>query len=587
MAIYYWRNEEAKEAAHMRDQNHWFCYLSELLTRLGVTGEPIGEALNGDRILGEDDVLFLDSGELPEELLPILTQGVDRGLTLIGFATRGVDRLFGIRSTDRVIPQPEGPFSQTGYFQLVGEGREWLPPPERDAALPVFAEVVTATARDSRIGGVVVCGGEEWPAFFQCGQAVYFAFDVTQTLWVGTQGKPVLGGSEQFPVGRVPDGRAVSLDYDTRTAFGDDYMLLFQSILAGKGYPMLHRLPPLPDGTIPDLLLYYGGDDDATDAVSVDLRASDIMAELGLPYHLNLMQGPDGEFLLSTEQFEQMEARGQTLALHYDLTAGLDAFSQENFGVQIKRYRHTYGQTPVVNVGHCLVNRGWAEHARYQAAYGIRGDNSRLAEIDPADINAFNLYGFGFGTAFPFFVYEDGAHGNVRLPFVDLPITYYEPRIGEAYPTGRAQLHACLDSAVYFGRTINLFLHPHYLAGYEGYDSRMTQEALRDMLSYCACKGYRPYHCTPDDVCLWWHDRAASQLSAPQWRDGDMTFTLQVQGARGVIVKLPVGRIGRGDRVLLDGQNACATEREIDGRLWRLLPVRGEGSHRITVRAAE
>jgi len=83
----------------------------------------------------------------------------------------------------------------------------------------------------------------------------------------------------------------------------------------------------MPDGGIPDALFHYGGDDEGDP--DNQLAAADIMKELGLSYHVNIMPHPDGQFALSiTNKYIRWGASpraAQTLALGAKVRALLDA----------------------------------------------------------------------------------------------------------------------------------------------------------------------------------------------------------------------------------------------------------------------
>lgn len=559
MAVYYLFDDRRRAEANASGRNYWFCYITELLCRLGVSAAALRSA---DMRFKPGDVMFVGPGELSETDKAALS-GTD-GLILFGFSSENADVLFGIESTG-VVEQPD-PFSITGMFRMAQSG--YLPVPAYDSALPVVSHIRTVLPRGADILAYI---GEN-PGLLRCGSAYYFTFDLTQTLWTCSAGKPVTEGRNGFSIGRVPDSRIVPPDYDTRIAFCDWYLYIIQTILAGAGYPMLHRLPPSDDGSVPDLLLYFGGDDDATDG-AMNLEASRVMHERGLPYHINLMPGANCNFVTTREEFDIIRSRGHELAFHYDFAyrQGKEQFTAEGFAAQIKLFRDAFGTLPVCNVGHCLTHHGWAERCRYQAALGIKGDNSRFGEVDPADVNAFGLYGFAFGTAFPFFAYDDFEHGNVRLDIAELVINYYEPRLRENDFDALRQIRLCIDDAARFGRTINFFLHPHYITGTYG-SAGPVLAAVDEALSHAAKRGYSVCTYGPDRLCLWWHSRAASSVTGKGGR-----FT--VDAAAPVIIRIPASGAGS---VTVNGTKAGFAKKKIDGLDWLLLPV-GEGISEVNV----
>ncbi|MDD4774123.1 MAG: hypothetical protein PHZ09_11085 [Eubacteriales bacterium] len=553
MAVYYLFDDTKRKDANEECRNYWYCYITELLDRLGVTAQQLPDA---DRRFRKGDVLFTGPGALADADREHIARS--KGLILIGLATQNADDLFGIR-TGEIIPQPDGEFSINGFFRM--RDGAYLPVDRNDYPLPVVSPVTVVKTNGARTLAYI----DFDPGLTVFNGAYYFAFDLTQTLWTCSAGKPVYDGQNGFDIGRVCDTRIVPLDYDTEIAFCDRYLYIIQTIFARVGYPMIHRLPPMKDGAIPDLLLFFGGDDDATNGV-MNLQASGIMHERGLPYHMNLMPDINGNFVTTPEEFEIIRSRGHELALHYDFVcrANRDRFIAAGFAEQLKLFADAFGVMPVSNVGHCLTQHGWAERCRYQADLGIMGDNSKLGEINPDDINAFGLYGFAFGTAFPFFAYDDWAHDNKRLNFTELVINYYEPRLPEDDPEALEKLRRCLDDAARHGRTINYFLHPHYITGLYG-TNQQVMASLDETRSYCDSRNYKVLTCGPDSLCLWWHARSVSSVIGTP-----AGFT--VYAAADIIIRIP----GQGKRVTVNGVETECPVKHIDGLDWTMLrAVRG------------
>lgn len=578
MAIYYMCDPLLQRSKNARGENHWAAYLQEMLSRLGVPGRAWypGQAAEFDK----GDVLLVGGDALLPEIAEELAKGVGQGLTLIGFATAGGDSLFGIH-TEGITPQPEDAFTLNGYFTVGADAQTaYMNVPEKQPALPVFSPVILAQEAGAERLGDVTVDGERRAGLLRCGNAFYFAFDLPQTLWASTQGRPVTENYPGFSIGRLPSARITPLDYNTEIAYGDYYLLILQNILADLGYAMLHRLPPAEDGTVPDLMLYYAGDEDSTET-KITLDAAAIMAERGLPYHVNLMPyGESMDFQLSPAQFDTLRKGGCELALHYNMAGEYEwcAFTEENFRLQYRAYLQHFGIPCVSTVGHCLAHNGWAERMRYLEGIGVRGEFERSAEYDPDDVNAFNLYGFAFGTSAPFFAYDDGAHGNRRMDFVEAPIAYYEPRIGGDYSDGVEKIDRCVDAAVYFGRMINLFTHPHYVTGKSGYDNAMTLAALDESVRYIAENGYTVQHSAPDAICQFWHGRRRSSVETD-----DATLYYVESACDGLVVRVPADSARLDVEISVNGKAAAPVYKTIDGRLWLMVPVLGEGGHVIEI----
>ena len=538
---------------------------------------------------GPSDFVFAGPYELSASAAEALGRALRLGCTVFGFATRGCDGLFGIKRGAE-LAQPGGDFGLNGYFRLESKyAREYLPFPDGDAPLPVFSGAVRLEMRGATpLGNITLTAGETAVGLtrFQNGAGIgyYFGFDLPKTLWTSSAGKPVHGGSASFPVGRVPDSRIVPLGYDTTVAYGDYYISILQSILARMGGPMIHRLP-LDRGEIPDYLIYFAGDDDAASG-EMDMLASEIMHDKGLPYHMNLMINGAGDFVVSREQYAIIKGRGHELSLHYDFTGG--NFTKAGFAEQYGRYVAAFGEEPVCTVGHCLVHEGWAERCRYQAELGISGDNGKSGEIDPRDINAFNMHGYAFGTAYPFFARDDWEHGNRRLKFVELPVSYYEPRLSEGDTAARDKLRACADRSAYFGRTLNLFLHPHYVTGrYNNTPPGAPNPALSavdEILDYSAARGYKVMLCGPDKLCKWWHERGESSVSEAGSVDGVKKYTADCRCADGMAIKIPITENGCAPEVYIGDEKTECTEKTIDGLDWLLLPIKKAGKYEISIR---
>lgn len=586
MAVYYHYDDAQRQNKNRAGRNFWYLYITEIFDRLGVAAHPLHGSELVSAGLGPADTLFLGTYALSGAEVDALDSAAQNGCTLVAFATCGCEKLFGVERCGE-IPQPDDDFGLSGYFRLRKSLiPELLPIPDGGTPLPVFSDIAQLKPYGAETAAdISLPGGESVPGLtvYKTGKAIayYFAFDLPKTLWTSSAGKPVSGGSAGLPVSRVPDTRITPLDYDTSVAFGDYYVYILQSILAGNGEPMIHRLPPC-DGTVPDYLIYIGGDDDATSG-EMNLEASEIMSEKNLPYHMNLMQDGSGEFVITREQYELIKSRGHELALHYNFTGG--GFTQEGFKAQVEKYVSVFGKLPVCCVGHCLTQEGWAERCRYQEALGILGDNSKYGEVEPGNINAFNMHGYAFGTAYPFFVRDDWEHGNRRMKFVELPVSYYEPRLYE-HDTAE-KLHLCADRSAYFGRMLNLFIHPHYVTGrFNATPPGEPNPALRavdEILAYSKDKGYNVMLCGPDRLCKWWHGRAESAVRALPSAGPTKWYRVKCACEDGIVIKLPYSENMHIKSITIDGAKTGFTVKLIDGHPWVLFVIDKTGGHEVEV----
>jgi hypothetical protein len=142
-------------------------------------------------------------------------------------------------------------------------------------------------------------------------------------------------------------------------------------------------------------------------------------------------------------------------------------------------------------------------------------------------------------------------------------INYYEPRLPENDDASLKKLHDCIDDAARFCRTINFFMHPHYITGLYGSNIPVLS-AIDEALSYGNKNNYKIIKYGPDKLCLWWHDRAASFISG-----SGSKFT--VNAAAGVIIRIPCRSDAQSPQIIINGQNAKYVKKNIDGLDWLML----------------
>ncbi len=566
MTVYYLINELKVAAQSAENGVYAAVYLKEMVDRLGVPAQKLAVSDVAGTAFEPDDVVLVGAETLADDVVAALTAANHKGVLVIGFATKGAEELFGCTIKGKV--------TQTDLYETIGlftAPQSILPANKPNLALPVMTDVLVTLG--GKVQATIQVGDQLLPGLVAGDNTYYIPFNLPYCLLKIIQGKPVAEGpSNYFPVGRIPDSRALNYELDTSNAMADLYYLMLENLLYSRNLPMIHVLPVMKDGVTPsDLLFFYAGDDDNTSG-ELDERASQIMYQKGLPYHLNLMPGSEnGDYQLTKEDYDRIAARGHEMALHYNLTGV--PFSYESFKQQMGTYEQVYSELPVSNVGHCLAFAGYAEYARWQAALGAKGDAGRQGTLNLADINAFNIYDFGFGTAFPHYIYDDADHKTQRIEFVGIPISYYEPRIGGQYGESDEKLRLCADNAGYYGQTINLFSHPHYVAFWQGYDSTMTLRAFDTIHDICAQNGWQVAHTGPDELCLWWMERDAARLT--QTETG---LTVSLAGDRPMVIKLPV----QAQKVQVDGKEVAVTPKTIGGLAYHLIVVSGKGDHTIT-----
>ena len=525
MHVYYYNDPVARAACHARGEDYTPAYLSVMLKNWGVTGTSVEPA--GLDTLRSDDILLVGADELDGAAAQLLAE---REVTVIGFGTRA-DALFGVTVAEQVTAGDA--YTLAAYFRFAGS----------ETPLPVLQAYYRVDTAAETVGCI-----DDAPACVKTAHTVWFAFDLPATLWRTADGHPT-NEITFFTFGRIPDGEVLPDDYDRGIAYADVYRdFVLRQLTA---FP---RVMPLPakDGCATRLLLCFAGDDDSTDA-RIDMVASERMYERGLPYHINLMPAPGGEsFIIDREQMELILSRGQELALHYDFIAY--PYTDEGWRAQIDLYNRLVPTPNIGPVNHCLAQIGSAA-ARYrvEAEQGALGDNSRLqAEKDPTDINAFNLRGYAFGSAFPRFVLDDAAHGNRELQFCEMYNSYYEPRIYEGKEEFcRNKIRAYLDEALRLGRTTQFFIHPHYLSDIIA-PAEPALRALDVIQEWLAEHDVNTVLCGPDAVIRWWHDHAACRV----YGVGSDGFFVDNPSGRAVTLALPVAA----DAVTVNGASV-PTER--------------------------
>lgn len=568
-------DEALHREANARGENYWPLYAQEVLRRLGLPYEVIGpERLSADG-LGPLSALILPP--LPPDYLDgahvaALSAWVAAGGLLVGLGTEGLDDLFGI-TIEGVLEHAEDEFTPRGCISL--SDPEWadplLPPYERGSALPVIAPMKLISAPGCRelararslferdLGRPAVI----WRAVGE-GATCWWAFDLGECLWKMHQGRPVY---EDFD----GDGKLRTMDMVTTRPwpgdipYGDLMSFLLRRVLAEAGAVFLHQLPPTPDGSVPDALLHWGGDDEG--ATDVQVPAAEFMASLGLPYHINIMQLPVGTHPLPRETFERLRELGCERSLHFNFISDVQhphRFTQEELAAQLDTYLAAYGEQPVCTVFHWVSWTGWAEPARWLAELGVLGDNSRIHWRYPP-VNPVNKVAYAFGTAYPNHFWDDAAHANARIPFVSIPITGYE--VGYVRDRGLepSQLHRAIDLAAFWNLTSSHFHHPIYLTEEPG------RAAVREALAYLDRRGIRALHMGTDEVCRWWHARDASGIEAVERGDGYVRVRVRAEWPAGCVLQMivPDGE----PEATVNGESVACTVRDQHGARWGYVPV--------------
>ncbi len=549
MKLWYYQDPAARAAAHAAGRDYTPAYLPVMLRNMGVTGEALSpDALIAGQV-GPDDTVLFGADVLTEEAAAALDTALKNGAFAVGFGTVGGP--FGITP----VPVPEDIYAIAGYFSFSGS----------DEPLPVLGSFLRTPSRDTAVNGSVTAEDGVFPACLRGENTVYFSFDLPATLWRAADGHPTVEPRPPFPFGRIPDGSVLPTGYDHRIAYADSYQRFLLTLFLGRGIPSVHPLPP-KEGNASQLLLYFAGDDDSCEP-EVILEASRRMAERGLPYHVNMMPLDTLEgFTMNDEQIAVIRSRGHELAVHYNFACF--PYDDDGWRKQNELFAAKVGGENCCPVNHALIQIGTnAERCRREEALGHLGDNSKFQYApDPDDINAFNVTGFAFGSAFPRFTIDDAAHDNREFSLCEVYNSYFEPRIRSGAPEEYAKLYGYLDAGAFYCRTLQFFLHPHYLTDVYG-PSRPTLDALDAALAYVKERGFRTVFTATDALTHWWHDRAACRLT-------DVTaegFTAILPAGRAFTLRLPDD--ARDIRV--NGQPAEAERMSVGGETALLVTVPG------------
>lgn len=560
-------NERVWERKNKAGQNYWWIYIEEILNRLGLTAERIlPEEM--PRRLEEFSLLFIGDEQAGESAAR-LQQWVESGGMLIGSNTEGLDGLFGNELAAR-LPQKESVFSISGEFFL-GQSpftRGVHSPLHPDKPLLAVSPLRLVRTLDS---AAVACRGESAVITARaCGKgwAFYFGLDLAQTCWVFHQGRPVDRDYDGDGMWRTIDGIILG-DREYEIGYSDELLFLLRKMVALASIPLIHYLPATPDGQVPDVLFYYAGDDDAMAGVSVP--ASQFMKEKGLPYHINIMPGSNGQFVVTPEEAKTLEKNGTEISLHFNFIDGFTPagrFTRQDVERQTVFFRNVFGKQPVCSVTHCGAWTGWHEPALWMRESGLIADNSKMIRRCPP-VNPVNELGLSFGTALPYCYRADHTGGNERIEFVELPIVSYECgylKEQSDFP----KLEKVLTLATHYNLAINIFYHPVYIAQYPA-----CRKAITRLLEMIQERNLRVIHSTPDEFSRWWLDRGRSSVSQITREGNKMSFDVVCNAPQGCIVQLPAH--GRRIKTSLPHQI-----REHLAEQWFFLPL-PPGEHAVQV----
>jgi hypothetical protein len=561
--------------------------MEEVFDELGIAASVYRteEELLRD-LQGKKCVVLTDS-DLSEKAFLKLSEWVEKGSVLIGFQTKGADPLFGIEDAGE-LKQGDDPFTINGYISL--KKKEYLPVEEAyKHTLPVISPVRRILPKDAEVIGEMLTpvssnifqGNSEYAAITVKpkgkGFCFYFSYGLAQTVCVIHQGRPVDRDYDQDGMYRTGDGIVLTSAHNLSLPYADYHLYILQYMTDKAGIPSKHFLPPA-DGQISDLLLHYGGDDEA-DPSGIQRKAMEFMKSRGLPYHFNIMPNKDiTGFEVDKELYDEIRRNGQECSLHFNFLKIREFLTKEEFDQQLDLYEKYYGETPVVTVNHCLIFRGWTEQARWASERGIKGDNSRAHTRLMPEANPVNVFGLAFGTTYPHFVYDDHLHGNRRLPYTYIPIAFYEARvrIDEHHEKDIKRLWDILQKAVDNAWTMNMFFHPVYIAR-----TPECTEAIDQLLKFIEQTGYRSVHMGNDKLCLWWFDRSKSEVITEKQTEKELVLKVSATNKEGLVIRIP-DSLGF-NVCFVDEKKTVCERRKIAGR-YCLLAVIPQGVHQVVLK---
>lgn len=489
MALYYYINPTLWQEKNAAGFDYTPAYIKNLLIFMGATGTPCSPEQVKD--LTDNDVLLVGAetlSEIPQNIGTVILLGTEIGKESVSF-------------------KPEKKI----YADLNLDG----------SLVPLFAPVLAATEGEV-LYTATTADGTVVPAVIKQAESVYdFRFDVAATIWYSGDGFLPDHPFHGFPVRRTSNARPLPDDRHADEPFNDLLLLCIEKLLRKAGVAMLGKLPPMADGSVPDFTFNVSGDDDNGPGF-IDLSGAKTLHSFGIPYHINMMPFRDGSFSLTREEIKELNALGCEIALHTDYHTHPDAYpyTAEGQAKSCAVYEKWFGVPSVTNVNHCLVQDGTAaERLRWLSDCGVIADNGKAGDEDPEDINAFNACGFGYGTTFPRFTLDDAAHGNKWLLCAEIPITYYEPRLGGDRYTDPNKITRYIDEAVENGRMAQFFFHPHYMSEHpDNFDYAkpnvpLAKAALALAKQHWEEKGYRPLFTTTDNLAKFWHARANATVA--------------------------------------------------------------------------
>jgi hypothetical protein len=550
----YIHDDELKRETNKNGKNYWDTYIEEINELLGLRAQVLSlsklensNKLNGVRVL----IIGSVSGEnLTERMAGVIDEWVKAGGILIGFKVNGLDNVFGNEAVAAIKQEPDD-YAISAYFELRPHQitHEIHPALYLEQRLFSLSDIQLVKAKGS----------------------VELA-----RIWLLHQGWPV---QAQYKEKRYPKTSLLQVigDNSRKLPYADEITFILQNMIAQAPQPFIYQIPPMK-GKIPDALLYYGGDE-YHGPVELSLKASDWMKSKGLGYHINMCDNHP----ITQEELNHIKENGHEVSLYYRLHEEDNFTMKEEYYVELNQlFYKKFGYRPVCTVNKWLGWTGWAEPAKWMLKAGGKADNSFYSQNIPSDHPLHNgpSFGFGFGTSYPFYFYDDCKNGNKRIDFIEEPIICYE--VGhrgsidgsDKETRAASDVHTPIDMAVKYHLLMNMFYHPVYIANFP-----RCREAIEEILRYIEYIGAMVLHMGNDQVCRWWNARSRSGIDGIILQENSLQFRCNCAYPSGMIVKIPL-YINSGFQVLCGSSAIPYKEKNEFGRKWIYFTV-PTGEHKI------
>lgn len=244
-AIYF--DDDLRASANAAGRNYWHVYTREILRQMGLPFAEVPRSRLNAAGLAPYRVLILPDLEpqyLRSEEKQALREWVDGGGLLVGFATGGLHTLFGIKLKETLGQSQDG-FTPVAAVRC---GQQVLTPIISPVKLIEQAEgrelarLADLFGRDLQRPAVTLRAVGR-------GHALYFCFNVAQTVWAMHHGRPVVADYDGD--GRLSLRDATVLRPLPALPYADRLVVLLRSTIARLGLAFLHTLPPTADGCVP------------------------------------------------------------------------------------------------------------------------------------------------------------------------------------------------------------------------------------------------------------------------------------------------------------------------------------------------